>query len=283
VLTAEIDSQSYLFDNLSGKTAETLVHQWASVKLTEPYNGAETQERTLNLASASIAATGYTAQGKVATLLAGAKALVEAHDSRGASEKYRQVLALDPANQAAKDGLAAIGGAQAATENQKLNRLGVTKFPNSPLLWTLRDNGSNLNWQAASNYCRNLRLNGNGWRLPTIDELKQIRGSARFGLQLSDVAAFYWSSSLQHTGNLGPDFDEAWMINFAGMDVRTGPVKMGGPELDAPVRAICVRPDTGPAAAIPVDPSAGRRFIAADFAAPPNDPDGQTPVTTNRR
>jgi hypothetical protein len=47
--------------------------------------------------------------------------------------------------------------------------------PATGLLWTKQDNGSNVNWNAARNYCAGLTLGGySGWRLPEIDQLQQI-------------------------------------------------------------------------------------------------------------
>jgi hypothetical protein len=40
------------------------------------------------------------------------------------------------------------------------------------LMWAARDNGSDINWQNAKNYCDNYRGGGyTGWRMPTLDEL----------------------------------------------------------------------------------------------------------------
>jgi len=40
------------------------------------------------------------------------------------------------------------------------------------LMWAVKDNGSNINWQGAKNYCENYRGGGySDWRLPTQDEL----------------------------------------------------------------------------------------------------------------
>ena len=47
--------------------------------------------------------------------------------------------------------------------------------PATGLMWTKEDNGQDISWQGASNYCRNLVLgNSFKWRLPTIDELETI-------------------------------------------------------------------------------------------------------------
>jgi len=40
------------------------------------------------------------------------------------------------------------------------------------LMWAAKDNGSNINWANAKNYCENYRGGGySGWRMPTQDEL----------------------------------------------------------------------------------------------------------------
>ena len=39
-------------------------------------------------------------------------------------------------------------------------------------MWASRDNGRNINWQDAKNYCDNYRGGHyTGWRMPTQDEL----------------------------------------------------------------------------------------------------------------
>ena len=47
--------------------------------------------------------------------------------------------------------------------------------PDTNLIWTKVDNGSDVTWQQANAYCANLHLAGNSdWRLPTIDELQGL-------------------------------------------------------------------------------------------------------------
>lgn len=47
--------------------------------------------------------------------------------------------------------------------------------PSTGLMWAGKDNGKDVNWHMAMNYCRDLRLTGySDWRLPTIDELEGI-------------------------------------------------------------------------------------------------------------
>jgi len=47
--------------------------------------------------------------------------------------------------------------------------------PATGLTWTGRDNGNDVTWQQAQDYCRNLQFAGySNWRLPTADELQGI-------------------------------------------------------------------------------------------------------------
>jgi hypothetical protein len=47
--------------------------------------------------------------------------------------------------------------------------------PATRLMWTKEDNGSDVDWNQAREYCSNLKLAGySDWRLPTIDELQGI-------------------------------------------------------------------------------------------------------------
>jgi hypothetical protein len=43
------------------------------------------------------------------------------------------------------------------------------------LMWTVRDNGSKVNWNEAKAYCEACRVGGySDWRMPTIEELKGL-------------------------------------------------------------------------------------------------------------
>jgi hypothetical protein len=47
--------------------------------------------------------------------------------------------------------------------------------PSTGLMWTWKDNGTDLNWRQAMKYCRDLRLAGySDWRLGKIEELNGI-------------------------------------------------------------------------------------------------------------
>jgi tetratricopeptide (TPR) repeat protein len=69
------------------------------------------------------------------------------------------------------------------------------------LMWTNKENGGDVNWQQATDYCKNLQLAGHtDWRLPTIDELQGIydRNANVGGAHVKgnlQVSRFQWSSS----------------------------------------------------------------------------------------
>jgi hypothetical protein len=47
--------------------------------------------------------------------------------------------------------------------------------PSTGLMWTGKDNGADMNWRKATEYCKNLQLAGySDWRLPSIEELEGI-------------------------------------------------------------------------------------------------------------
>jgi len=58
------------------------------------------------------------------------------------------------------------------------------------LMWAARDNGSNINWQGAKNYCDNYSGGGyTDWRMPTQDELAGLYDAAK--TQQNEAAPSY--------------------------------------------------------------------------------------------
>jgi hypothetical protein len=48
------------------------------------------------------------------------------------------------------------------------------------LMWAARDNGRNINWRDAKDYCDNYRGGGyTGWRMPTRDELERLYDNSK--------------------------------------------------------------------------------------------------------
>jgi hypothetical protein len=87
--------------------------------------------------------------------------------------------------------------------------------PATGLMWTRQDNGSNVDWNQANNYCQNLTLGGySHWRLPTIEELAAIYDLTQTvngwhikgGIRLTKCCS--WSSSA------GRASGEAWAFGF---------------------------------------------------------------------
>jgi hypothetical protein len=95
--------------------------------------------------------------------------------------------------------------------------------PATGLTWTKQNNGSDVNWNQANDYCSNLRLGGfSDWRLPTIDELQDIYDP---GIDIPGQAALNGSEVIWHVkGNLKvagghwsstqKKAEEAWQFDF---------------------------------------------------------------------
>ena len=114
---------------------------------------------------------------------------------------------------------------------------------NTGLQWTRRDNGREIDWHEAGRYCEDKR---NGWRLPSIAELKAIYDTGASGtlcgqslchlaMQFDLTGEWFWSvSPVGPDGSDGPEL--AWgllMVNGA----QTPSVREAG----YGARALCVR------------------------------------------
>jgi serine/threonine protein kinase len=106
-----------------------------------------------------------------------------------------------------------------------------SQFYKSRLMWTNKDNGKQLSWAGAKDYCGKLRLGGYpDWRLPSVDELKGLSEGKR---------AFDESVAIYHTkkGILLSDPSIWSSATGTGFDFGT--------EDDIGGRALCVRTDNG--------------------------------------
>jgi hypothetical protein len=104
------------------------------------------------------------------------------------------------------------------------------------LIWTVNDNGSNINPGQAGEYCTGLRLGGQSdWRLPTADELEALYDKSvskqfkvKGPIQLSGPCAL--SSSRNNSGDV-------WSFCYTYGGRSLGPATGHG----SAGRALCVR------------------------------------------
>jgi Protein of unknown function (DUF1566) len=146
---------------------------------------------------------------------------------------------------------------------------GTASDSSSGLTWQVTPSGDDLTWDEAKTYCQNLPLEGGGWHLPTISELRSLirgcdatetggscgvtedclyrscRNSNCGGCLVGDVRCYwppelngscywYWSSSA-----IADVDDNAWFVNFMSIDSYGAYVAYGPISDDIAVR--CVR------------------------------------------
>lgn len=195
-LSALIGDDEYRFDRVPASDAETLYRNWTKVKVTRLYAEDDLHHRKLSLGGTSIEAVGYSYKAyahdqqekqnsKIAKLLADGKASLDRHDLYQASTQFDAVLAIDPLNQNAKDGIAAVAAARTkeAGDAEARRRKAISDLADQAakgewvdvrtgLMWQLKDNGSEISWPDAVKHCQELRTGGfTNWRLPSAQEL----------------------------------------------------------------------------------------------------------------
>ena len=82
------------------------------------------------------------------------------------------------------------------------------------LEWQDNEISPTLKWTEAISYCEELNLNGMGWRLPNINELKSIVDYSKNNPAIKDsflntTPLYYWSSSSHHITK-----SSAWSVSF---------------------------------------------------------------------
>ncbi len=120
--------------------------------------------------------------------------------------------------------------------NERLN--GAHLQEKTGLLWPRQDNGGDLDWYAADEYCRELEVaDWTGWRMPTIDELEGLherRSSAAYKLPpaIKLTGCCPWSQSRSSESS-------AWNFSFRYRKRFSGSLNYS-----FQLRALCVRPAT---------------------------------------
>ncbi|MGA1981109.1 MAG: DUF1566 domain-containing protein [Acidobacteriaceae bacterium] len=156
-------------------------------------------------------------------------------------------------------------GAQSTNDDDTLAKdtqaRGYWADPSSGLMWAAKDNGKNVNWHQAVNYCHKLRVGGYAdWRLATIDELEgliDIKAFAPEHVGDSSILHFNidgkvhgallvtgreWSSS-QRLDDRGKPVGIAWYFDFVNVRPSDDNGDIGLAD-SYDLRALCVR-DSG--------------------------------------
>jgi hypothetical protein len=75
------------------------------------------------------------------------------------------------------------------------NGNGTVTDTQTGLMWADRDNGSDINWSDAYNYCSGYNQGGvSGWRMPTINELQGLYNAGAFGREIVKTNWYVWAS-----------------------------------------------------------------------------------------
>lgn len=118
-----------------------------------------------------------------------------------------------------------------AAKSSEEKNLSVWTDPATGLMWAKRDNGSNVNWNAARKYCASLTLGGSsGWKLPEIDELQQSydTNSTRTFTWLGKLFQYHIKGRIELTGQewsntpmsaADKEREAALMKQFGGVDL----------------------------------------------------------------
>jgi hypothetical protein len=112
---------------------------------------------------------------------------------------------------------------------------GIYLDPKTHLIWTARDNGRDIDWRRANDYCSQLELAGfDNWRLPILGELEDIMDPLASGgystpSPINLTACCVWSSTRK-------DDVGAWNFNY-----RYSKRFSGSLTHTFDLRALCVR------------------------------------------
>ncbi len=118
----------------------------------------------------------------------------------------------------------------AAADRFVNNKNGTVTDTQTGLMWADHDNGSEVNWFTAKSYCEGYSGGGkSGWRMPTTDELGQLRNSGAYGSVIKKTAEYVWASETRGSEAAGFDFVDGcrYWVRQSGDDPRALPVRSG--------------------------------------------------------
>lgn len=110
----------------------------------------------------------------------------------------------------------ALSGVAFAEGRYKDNGNGTITDSKTNLMWQQQDDGNEMMWRDAINYCENLKLGGQGkWRLPSKDELESLVNNQLIPMIdpifTGTKSSNYWSSTTDASST-----SSAWVVAFSG-------------------------------------------------------------------
>ena len=148
--------------------------------------------------------------------------------------------------------------------------------PVTGLVWSRKDNGIDVTWQQASDYCKGAGFTAHtDWRLPTVEELQSIYVAWDGEPDSWHTKGYLQFSGLEWSGSSGKDVGEASFFNlYVGLR-GSAPI-----DRSAAYRALCVRGRakfTEPVVKAKVDEQAmqppSKPLVVANTAKNPQDAD----------
>jgi hypothetical protein len=122
--------------------------------------------------------------------------------------------------------------------------------PATGLMWARKDNGFDVDWNQANNYCANLKLGEySGWRLPSINELTSLfspdvtNTSYGFG-HIKEPIFMSGGGGGTWTGSAG--YASGEMLYFRFADGGRASYPFSYIERAYAFRALCVHPSVAP-------------------------------------
>ncbi|HAJ26296.1 MAG TPA: hypothetical protein DCG53_03480 [Syntrophus sp. (in: bacteria)] len=116
----------------------------------------------------------------------------------------------------------------AAADRFVNNNDGTVTDTQTGLMWANSDNGSNIDWYNAKSYCEGYSGGGkSGWRMPTTDELGQLRNSGAYGSVIKKTAGYVWATRGSEAA-IFPSYSgfRKWTPQSVG-NIRALPVRSG--------------------------------------------------------